>query len=43
MDMRVRCPHCGAPHAARSGMEEPIVFLCSYCGEPVTVEPPKIQ
>jgi hypothetical protein len=40
--MRVRCPHCGAPNAARSRMEEPIVFICSHCGGPVTIEPLKI-
>jgi hypothetical protein len=40
---QVRCPHFGAPHPARSGMDEPIHFICSHCGESVTVEPPKIQ
>ena len=41
--MRVRCPHCGAPHAATPGMEEVIAFVCAHCGQSVTVEPPKIQ
>src|SRR5215472_9895704 len=41
--MRVRCPHCGAPHAAPCGMEELLAFICSHCGKSVSVEPPKVQ
>jgi hypothetical protein len=41
--MRVHCPHCGAPNAATPGMEELTAFICSHCGESVTVEPPKTQ
>jgi hypothetical protein len=41
--MRVRCPHCGAPHAATPGIDEVIAFVCSHCGQSVTVEPAKIQ
>jgi hypothetical protein len=41
--MRVRCPHCGAPNAATPGMEELTAFICSHCGQSVTVEPPKIH
>lgn len=38
---QVRCPHCGAPHAARPGMEELIHFVCAHCGNSVEVAPPK--
>jgi hypothetical protein len=39
---RVSCPHCGAPHST-AGMEELFAFVCSNCGNSVTVDPPKVQ
>jgi hypothetical protein len=36
------CPHCGAPNAT-PGMEELFAFVCRRCGNPVKVEPPKIN
>jgi hypothetical protein len=38
---QVRCPDCGAPHAAPAGMEEVIAFVCSHCGKGVEVPRPK--
>jgi hypothetical protein len=40
---QVRCPHCGAPHAAPPGMVELIQFICVHCGNSVEVAPPRIQ
>lgn len=40
---RVVCPHCGAPNAGRSLMEEVFVFYCARCGQSVEVMPPKVQ
>ncbi len=39
----VRCPHCGAPHAAPPIFDELIGFICSRCGNSVKVDPPKVQ
>jgi hypothetical protein len=39
---RVTCPHCGATNVV-TGMEELSAFVCSDCGNPVKVEPPKVQ
>ena len=36
---QVRCPHCGAPNASMSGMDELFIFVCSHCGETVEVTP----
>jgi hypothetical protein len=41
--MRVDCPHCGAPNVSRSGIEELFAFICSHCGESVSVEPRPVQ
>lgn len=38
---QVRCPDCGAPHAAPAGMEEVFAFVCSHCGKSVEVPRPK--
>lgn len=38
----VTCPHCGAPNASFV-MDELIAFICARCGNPVQVQPPKIQ
>jgi hypothetical protein len=40
---QVICPHCGAPHAAPPGMEEPMQFVCVHCGNSVEVASPKVQ
>jgi DNA-directed RNA polymerase subunit RPC12/RpoP len=40
---QVRCPKCGAPHAAPPGMTELIGFTCPHCGSAVRVGPPKVQ
>ena len=40
---RIRCPRCGALHAAPPSMEELIAFVCEHCGQSVSIEPPKIQ
>ena len=37
---QVRCPTCGAPHAAPPGMTELIAFTCHHCGQTVRIEPP---
>jgi len=39
---RVNCPHCGAPNAAPRPMEE-FAFICSHCGESVSVGAKQIQ
>src|SRR5689334_18833124 len=39
----VTCPHCGAPNAAPAGFDEHFAFVCSRCGDSVTVAPPKVQ
>jgi DNA-directed RNA polymerase subunit RPC12/RpoP len=39
---QVRCPHCGAPHAAPE-FDELLAFVCLHCGNSVEVERPKIQ
>jgi hypothetical protein len=39
----VRCPHCGAPHAAPPGMDELFGFVCSHCGNAVTMPRPAVQ
>jgi hypothetical protein len=36
-------PHCGAPDATPAGFDEHFAFVCSRCGNPVQVEPPKVQ
>ena len=38
---QVRCPDCGAPHAAPVGMEEVFAFVCSHCGKGVQLPRPK--
>jgi hypothetical protein len=38
---QVRCPDCGAPHAALPGMDEMFAFVCAHCGKGVTVPQPK--
>ena len=38
---QVRCPYCGAPHAAPPGFDEPLGFVCNRCGSTVTLEPPR--
>jgi hypothetical protein len=38
---QVRCPDCGAPHAAPPGMEEVFAFVCAHCGKGVEVPRPK--
>ena len=40
---QVRCPHCGAPHAAPPGFDELLGFVCNHCGRPVELEPRKVQ
>jgi hypothetical protein len=40
---QVRCPHCGAPHAAPPGMTELFGFVCAHCGLTVRIESPKVQ
>jgi hypothetical protein len=40
---QVRCPHCGAPHAAPPVFDELLGFVCNHCGSSVKVEPPKVQ
>jgi len=40
---QVKCPHCGAPHAAPAGMSELYAYVCPRCGNSVDVGPPKIQ
>lgn len=37
------CPHCGAPNAAKSGMDDLFIFICTHCGETVEVKPPQVQ
>jgi len=39
----VRCPHCGAPHAAPPIFDELLGFVCLHCGSTVKVDPPKVQ
>jgi hypothetical protein len=39
----VRCPHCGAPHAAPPGMEELLGFVCAHRGNSVKVPRPAVQ
>lgn len=41
--IQVRCPHCGAPHAAPAGMTELLGFTCLHCGLLVRAERPKVQ
>ena len=38
---QVRCPDCGAPHAAPPGMEEVFAFVCAHCGKGVELPRPK--
>jgi DNA-directed RNA polymerase subunit RPC12/RpoP len=38
---QVRCPHCGSPSASHGLMDETMAFVCTHCGQGVTVEPPK--
>ena len=38
---QVRCPDCGASHAAPVGMEEVFAFVCSHCGKGVQAPRPK--
>jgi len=38
---QVSCPHCGAPNASMSGMDELFIFVCTHCG--ASVEVPKAQ
>ena len=40
---QVRCPDCGAPHAAPPGMEELIAFTCLHCGKGVKLPPPSVS
>jgi hypothetical protein len=40
---KITCPHCGAPNAAMSGMDELFIFICSHCGESVKAKPMKVQ
>ena len=40
---QVICPHCGASHAAPTGIDELLHFVCAHCGNSVQVAPPKIQ
>jgi hypothetical protein len=37
------CPHCGAPNAGGSLMEEVFVFYCARCGQSAEVKPPNVQ
>ena len=41
--MQVRCPHCGAPHAAPPGMTELFAFVCHHCGNSVQVPKNAVQ
>jgi len=41
--MQVRCPHCGAPHAAPPGMTTLFAFICHHCGNSVEVPPQRVQ
>ena len=38
---QVRCPDCGAPHAAPPGMEAVFAFVCAHCGKGVELPQPK--
>jgi DNA-directed RNA polymerase subunit RPC12/RpoP len=40
---QVRCPDCGAPHAAPPGMEELIAFTCMHCGKGVKLLSPRVS
>lgn len=40
--MQVRCPQCGAPHAAPPGMDELLAFVCARCGKGVEVPRGKV-
>ena len=40
---QVRCPSCGAPHAAPPGMTELFAFICAHCGQAVTLGEPPLQ
>jgi hypothetical protein len=40
---QVICPHCGAPHAAPSPMDELFMFVCHNCGNSVEVPPAPVQ
>ena len=39
----VTCPHCGAPNAAATFMDDLYIFVCAHCGSSVEVKPPKVQ
>jgi hypothetical protein len=39
---QVRCPDCGASHAAPPGMDELIAFVCLRCGNPVKLPRSKV-
>ena len=39
---QVRCPDCGAPHAALPEINEVIAFVCAHCGKGVTLPRPKV-
>jgi hypothetical protein len=40
---QVRCPDCGAPHAAPSGMTELFAFTCMQCGGSFRIPPRPTQ